>query len=90
MQMSSGENTAHLLIIYAHVLICICTGRGSRHFSAFHFFIVKASSYSKQCITNTAIIVTIPSIMFVCYNQKRSSTFSDTSIPLYNPVPKLI
>ena len=29
----------HVLIKYAHVLICICAGEGSRHFSAFHFII---------------------------------------------------
>ena len=26
----------HMLIKYAHVLICISAGEGSRHFSAFH------------------------------------------------------
>ena len=26
----------HVLIKYAHVLICISAGEGSRHFSAFH------------------------------------------------------
>ena len=29
----------HLLIKYAHVLICISAGKGSRHFSAFYFTI---------------------------------------------------
>ena len=29
----------HMLIKYAHVLICISAGKGSRHFSAFHLFI---------------------------------------------------
>ena len=27
----------HVLIKYAHMLICISVGEGSRHFSAFHF-----------------------------------------------------
>ena len=27
----------HMLIKYAHVLICISAGEGSQHFSAFHF-----------------------------------------------------
>ena len=27
----------HVLIKYAHVLICISAGEGSRHFSAFHY-----------------------------------------------------
>ena len=27
----------HVLIKYAHVLICISVGKGSRHFSAFHY-----------------------------------------------------
>ena len=27
----------HVVIKYAHVLICISVGEGSRHFSAFHF-----------------------------------------------------
>ena len=28
----------HVLIKYAHVLICISAGEGSRHFSAFHLY----------------------------------------------------
>ena len=35
----------HVLIKYAHVLICISAGEGSRHFSAFHF-----SSFNKNYV----------------------------------------
>ena len=33
----------HVLIKYAHVLICISAGEGSRHFSAFHYQIIFTS-----------------------------------------------
>ena len=36
----------HVLIKYAHVLICISAGEGSRHFSAFHFIIAALISVS--------------------------------------------
>ena len=36
----------HVLIEYAHVLICISAGKGSRHFSAFIFIVTIAIWYS--------------------------------------------
>ena len=63
----------HMLIKYAHVLICISAGEGSRHFSAFHF-------YNNSCITedahsNNSLIYTDPNIFH--------SQFKTPSIYMY-------
>ena len=40
----------HVLIKYAHVLICISAGEGSRLFSAFHFKKFFSDIISMECI----------------------------------------
>ena len=41
----------HVLIKYAHVLICISAGEGSRHFSAFHLscIMLRVCRYTARC-----------------------------------------
>ena len=35
----------HVLIKYAHMLICICTGKGSHHFKCYTYFILLSEPY---------------------------------------------
>ena len=46
----------HVLIKYAHVLICISAGGGSWHFSAFHSYINKIKTYPLRLLGNLALM----------------------------------
>ena len=54
----------HVLIKYAHVLICICTGKGSLHFSAISlYYLLTAIHYNKRLDTESEVSTTLETII---------------------------
>ena len=58
----------HMLIKYAHVLICISAGEGSRHFSAFHYIMIMVTAQKKtvSAISAQECMSPVPAHMLCC------------------------